>query len=322
MLNVFTCPNCRKRIETDQGEGQTIPCPYCEEAFTIRPSDAATRNSTREALIRLCIPLGYVLFVAVPLALTLWYFASRDGKRDPKDGAAEAPAAPVVKVEKKAAPPRPVRPPRQPKGGTPGDPGATDPDPDPPVRPDPVAPGGAELAIAPRPRELAEVFVAPEPHEVPWRPTLVESSSKWQKVGSVDVRIVGFAVTKAPVIDGKGLLTETAQPVLVVLMEVRLNATAKKRELLSWTYGQNHYAAIFLASGKELPFVHVPLGAKLNTGLPFTQPLPDDGTPVRDVLLFAVPPDESGELSLRLDAERCGEAGDIWFKIPAAALKK
>ena len=79
---------------------------------------------------------------------------------------------------------------------------------------------------------------------------------------------------------------------------------------------------MYVENDKELAPVVPPRGGKPNTGLPFKQPLPVDGTAVQDVLLFAVPPAETKELSLRLAAERCGESGDLWFKIPTTALKK
>ena len=276
MLNVFKCPNCEKKLRTDQGEGQSIPCPYCKEVFTISAEDAVVPNPTRELLIRLAIPLGYVLFVAVPMGLTLLYFATRDEKKP----VAEAPAA----RDEKQPPARPApRPPRKEKGvvvpGAPTDPDP-DPDPAPPARPDPAVPGVAELALAPPPRELVEVFIAPEPHEILWKMPLLEYSSKWQKIGAVDVRVAGVAITKVPIIDSNERVAESATPLLAVLVEARLNVPGKRRALTSWTYGLAHYGVIFLENGKELDPATLPPGGKPNIGLPLTQPLPDDGTPV------------------------------------------
>jgi hypothetical protein len=178
-----------------------------------------------------------------------------------------------------------------------------------------------DLALAPAPRELPEVFVAPDPHPVLWKFPHSEYSSEWQKVGAVDIRVAALAITTVPIVDSSARVTESA-PVLAVLVEARLNTPRKMRTLSSWTYGLNRYGVIFLERGGELDPPPLPRGRKPNTGLPLKQPLPDDGTPVRDVLFFAIPVAGSGELSLRLDAERCGEAGDVWFKIPAAVLKK
>ena len=70
-------PKLRKKLQTDQGEGQTIPCPYCEEPFQLSREHAASKNAASELLFRLAIPIGYVLFVAVPLGLTVWYLSTR-----------------------------------------------------------------------------------------------------------------------------------------------------------------------------------------------------------------------------------------------------
>ncbi len=324
MLNVFRCPNCEKKLKTDQVVGQSIPCPYCKEVFTISEEDAYVPDPTRELLIKLAIPLGYVLFVAVPLGLTLLYFATRDEKKPVAD-------TPVVKNEKKPAPaPRP----RKEKGApVPGGPANPDPDPDPdpetmpPTTPMPTVPTPpvpkVQLAIAPPPRRLPdpdEVFVVPEPREVLWNlPTLYDSP--WQKVGSVDLRLARVAVGRVPIIDGKEQVRDSAQPMLVLVIEVRANAGDKKRELQSWTHGRFHYSVAF-AGGKDLLHPDLPLGSRVHSVLPLKQPLPADGEPVRDILVFTAPPDGAGEVSVRLDGDRCGETGDIWFKIPAAALKK
>jgi hypothetical protein len=318
MLNVFKCPNCRKLIETNQQEGQSIPCPYCEVAFTIRPEHAARRNPAGDVLFRIAIPIGYVLFVGAPLALTVWYLTTRAGEQPKED---ETPPAQVNRNEPKSPGPRAPARPRKgvtTKAEPEEPPGEPDPEPTPKV-PMPKAPSGTPV-LAPLPHEVPDVFVAPEPHEVLWSFPLLDYSSKWTKAGSVDVRVAGVAVTKVPIIDLNERVTESAAPMLVVLVEARLNTAGKKRTLTSWREGLNHRGVIYLENGKELAPAALPPGGKPNTGLPFKQPLPDDGTPVRDVLLFVLPPAEAKELSLRLEAERCGESGDLWFKIPAAVL--
>jgi hypothetical protein len=130
-----------------------------------------------------------------------------------------------------------------------------------------------------------------------------------------------------PVIDAKEHISESQNPLFVVIIEVRKNSPSRIRTLLSWQRFKDSRVTsyvpcvIYLADDKELPLGKLP-GGKLNAGLPDKQPLPDDGTSVRDILLFSVPPDNAGDLQLRLDAERCGESGDIWFKIPSMAWKK
>ena len=134
--------------------------------------------------------------------------------------------------------------------------------------------------------------------------------------------MAGVAVVRVPIINTKEQVRESAQPMLVVVVEVRMNTPTKKRELLSWTHGQNRYMAGFLAGGKDLMHIDLPLGSKVHSGIPLRQPIPQDGEPVHDVLVFEAPPEGSGELSLRLDGDRFGEPADVWVKIPPAAWKK
>jgi hypothetical protein len=109
MLKAFQCPNCGKKLQTDQGEGQTIPCPYCEEAFTLSREHAAQKNAASELFFRLAIPIGYVLFVAVPLGLTVWYLTTQMGDK-PKEAADAAPGQVNRNDPKPPAPRPPVRP--------------------------------------------------------------------------------------------------------------------------------------------------------------------------------------------------------------------
>lgn len=341
MLQAFQCPRCSKLLETDQELGTEIVCPHCDEEFVLRRTHRFKKNATREALFRLAIPLGYVLFVAVPLAVTVWFFMNR-AERQKQEAMEAARAAEAERVaagivrdnaadRKPPAPVAPVvRPPRKlPKGDKPGDPAAPEPDPkepgpeEKPKEPEPeVILPGAEVAIAPAPRAVPEVEVAPEPRPVRWKIPLLDYTSKWERVGSVEVRVSGLAVGKAQIVDLNDRVTESAAPLLAVVVEVRLADPSKKRTLTSWTHGLAHYGTIFLDGGRELPPAVLPPGGKPNVGLPLKQPLPGNGAAVRDVLLFAVPPAGVRELSLRLDGDRCGEPGDIWFKIPASALKK
>ena len=343
MLQVFKCPHCRKLLETNQEAGDEIACPYCEEEFTLREGHAVQKSATRETLFRLAIPLGYVLFVAVPLGLTVWFFVSR-AERQQKEAAEAAEVAAAAEVtataearkrgaEKPPAPPAP-RPLRKPKIVAPGEPGTPESDPVPPEpkRPEPEVPESKtpepkapepEVEVAPEPRELPEVAVAPAPREIVWKLPPMEPVTPWQRAGAVDLRVAGAAILRVPIVDAKEQVRESAQPMLVVVIEVRMNVATKKRDLLSWTHGQVRYMAGFLAGGKDLPHLDLPLGSKVHTGLPLKQPIPPpDEDPVRDILVFTAPPEGAGELSLRLDGERLGEPTDIWFKIPPTVWKK
>jgi hypothetical protein len=330
MLKAFKCPKCQGGLQTDQEMGEKITCPHCDRPFTLRPSHAVDKNSAGEAFAKIAIPIGYVLFVAIPLVGTIWYFSTRTEdppKKPPEVAEVRDPDRDREREpEKEKKLPVPPRPPR--KVVTPGTPGTpVDPeDPDPKENPDPKPPDpkpkGVEVAVAPEPREVQEVELAPEPREILWKIPYTGYESKWQTVGLVDLRVAGVAVSKAPIIDGKGQVKDSPNPMLVIAIETRVNVPNKKRELSSWTAARRRYSAAFLASGKELFQPELPLGSKYNTGLPVQQLMPPDCTPVRDLLIYELPPPGAGELSLRLEADRVNESGDIWFKIPESAWKR
>ncbi|VTT97642.1 ---NA--- : HEAT-repeat-containing PBS lyase OS=Anabaena sp. 90 GN=ANA_C10863 PE=4 SV=1 [Gemmataceae bacterium] len=125
----FNCPRCGGlgRVPhaappaAPQAQPRPQPQPVAPPAQRSRPApaplppDEAPARSAKgknEALYRIAIPLGYVLFVFVPMSLTIWYFVSRtgDGEREePKPVAKAAPehkAAPEPEA-KKPTPPRP-----------------------------------------------------------------------------------------------------------------------------------------------------------------------------------------------------------------------
>jgi hypothetical protein len=164
--------------------------------------------------------------------------------------------------------------------------------------------------------------IAPVPHEVLWKLPLTGYQSEWKTSGEVAIRIGGLAVAKAPLIDGKNNLVESQTPYLVAVIDVRMNDSKEKRTLLPWTYFNDFYSAMFMKNDKQIPNGRIPPGSKLRNKTADKQVIPADGSYVHDILLFAVPGDDAGELNLRLEAERVGEKGDIWFKIPALAWKK
>lgn len=145
-------------------------------------------------------------------------------------------------------------------------------------------------------------------------------------MGAVDIRIAGLAISKAPLIDAHANLSETKTPYLVFVIELKKNSPNKKRILLSWQrYKDNRIngadaAVLFVSDDKALAPARVG-GAKLNVELAEKQELPDDGTPIRDILLFAVPPEDVNKLTLRLDAGRLNETEDILFELPSSAWK-
>ncbi len=171
------------------------------------------------------------------------------------------------------------------------------------------------------------VAVAPLPREAPWKGPETGFVTDWQKLGSIDLRVASLGIAKVPVNDGKGNVTESKNPLLVVVVELRKNTPGKNRFLYSWQrYLDNKITgtsifSLTLPDGKELAPGRLS-GGKLNAGLPEKQLLPDDGTPIRDVVLFAAPPEDAGALTLHLIGERCGEAGEFTIEIPRGAWVK
>lgn len=185
----------------------------------------------------------------------------------------------------------------------------------------PVEPKPSKPVVTIEVASTPPINLAPAPRQVVWTPPLSGYSSEWQKTGAIDVRVAGLSIAKVPIIDAKERIEESERPMLVVIVEVRKNTPGKKRTFRPFSLYGTHSGRIFDANFQELLPQEIPLGKKLDAGVPRSQLLPDDGTPVRDVLLFEVPADSVGNLDLRLDSERCDESGDIWFKIPSLAWK-
>jgi hypothetical protein len=326
MMQTFRCPHCGKLLDTDNQLGTTVSCPHCDEPFDLAPARLAARGSG--LLYKVLVPLGYVLFVGVPLALTVMFLKNRAEEVQREEQAQkqeQKQERPPVVVRPKDDPPRPKPPHKRPVG-----PKVTEPDePDAPdVKPkDELPPAHAPVtppvvhAVAPCPREVPVIEVAPDPRRIVWRVPPGRFTGAWQSFNGVDLRVADVVVTKVPLVNGRGIESESRGPQLVVVIEARANALGKKRELKSWTYGRHRYFAGFLANRAVLPFFDTDLGTRVHTGLPAVQPLAPDGPPARDVIVFTLPPAGAGELSLRLDGDRVGETKDLWFKVPESAWK-
>jgi hypothetical protein len=348
MPSTIKCPHCQATLETDLQVGQALRCPSCKERFRI---DRSTLVSDPNALSnhKLLIPLGYVAFVGVPLVLTIVFVLvffkpkpAEEQKEEPQQ-VAKSDSRTSTNHEPKKTPKR-GPPPRRPQDNDVPEAEVATPNTTPvkgmPADTQPTIPPKSEATPKNEITPKAEITpktetttpmpaipeqdasqIAPVPREVLWKIPVTGYTSDWQKVGDVHVRVGGLAITKAHFIDSKANTVESPSPFLVAIVEVRKGDAKKSQTLLSWTYFRTHYAAIFMKDDKELRPGEVPAGSKLQSKLE-KQTIPDDGTPVRDILLFSVPADDAGELNLRLDAERCGEKGDIWFKIPPLAWKK
>jgi hypothetical protein len=338
-LRTLKCPNCSALLETNLGFGQSLPCPDCEQEFTVaRNQVQLATGAMNEGLVKLLIPVGYALFLIIPLGGIIYWATSQ--KDRPKEEVVEA--RPTEKQEKKPAapelPPRTSRPPKKvpdshdshtgspslplpsvpPEDGTSSTPVV----PAVPAVNVPVAP--IEIALAPIPHEaLPEIPIAPFPREVFW--TIASTfSTKWETVGAVDVRVARVAIAKYPILDpSKNTTTESQTPALVIVIEARLNDPKKDRSLLSWTHGILHYSRIYLdGGGDKLEPRSLTPGTRLHTGLTYPIPLPKDGATVRDVILFETPPEGTKELELHLDSERIQQSGSATFTIPVEAWKK
>ncbi|WP_439629919.1 HEAT repeat domain-containing protein [Gemmata sp.] len=134
------------------------------------PTPARPAKGKNELLFRIAIPVGYVLFVFVPMSLTIWYFVSRAGdaeREEPKPVAKAAPE-PRAAVDSEANRP-PVRPrPRPRPEPVPKFKDEPDPLPDPkepipvkePVPPKEPAPVKEPEVPLPTPRDLSAELAA------------------------------------------------------------------------------------------------------------------------------------------------------------------
>jgi hypothetical protein len=74
--------------------------------------------------------------------------------------------------------------------------------------------------------------------------------------------------------------------------------------------------------GKPIPRSAVVSGSEVRGELHGTRRMLPGEEPVRDVLVFQVPPATAGELTLTLDAEHVGLSGKFRHYIPPTAWKK
>lgn len=352
---VIPCSSCSAPIAVAESPNPyAINCPTCNGAVLVpavvgiissptgilevsqRPTPPQPSKASSSVAYKILVPLGYVLFVLLPMLGTGYFLIQFAGSRNQEQtnksaqSSEDANPSPKHKSEPETKkPPVFAFPERHYKEPSLPDivPEEKNPIPiesKPPIPSRPIH-ETTPLAIAPPPREQIEVEqaieIAPEPREIYWKLPLSGYTSAWQSVGAVDLRIAGLSIAKVPFIDAKGDITES-EPLLVIIVEVRKNTPGKKRNLLTWTVSAINYAKVFDADSNELPPGKPMAGKKVNTGIPARQNIPDDGSIVRDVILFSIPPDNVGNLDLRLDGERCGEPKDIWFKIPSLAWKK
>jgi len=288
--------------------------------------------------------MGYAAFVLVPavavIALAVYKFGGYDKPNnnptaqyadDDKDAGVKNPDPPPKRITPR--PPRNDKPADVPDDPPPPQPRDTSKKDD-PVTPDPVPKSEpiTLVAIAPEPppaRVMPEVTIpepvaiAPEPHVA--RPGFAPPpgfTSEWEQVDEVEARVAGVAIMHVPIIDADGRAVNSAVAVLTIWVEVRTQTKARTVELKRWQDAFGSYADVATARGLQLGRALLGPGASLRTGLPYKQVVPPDGTPRTEIVVFAAPPDDPGDLHLSLDAERVGEKGKFKITIPAKALKK
>lgn len=181
-----------------------------------------------------------------------------------------------------------------------------------------VEPAGASDPL-PAQRHKPHLEVAPPPNTALTFKPPADYISEWRKLGIVEARVCGIAVTRVPVVDGLRRLSESPLAVLAIWVEVRTNATTRKVELRRW---QGLGDGSKLVSHRGIPIPEAQLGPEisLQTGLPYTQRVLPNAKPRAGVLVFSSPVREAGDLMLVLDADRVGETGTFTFHIPRTAF--
>ncbi len=174
----------------------------------------------------------------------------------------------------------------------------------------------------PRPPDVAEAKhdVAPSPRAWMFSPPATGYTSGWKKIGVVEARIAGVAVMRVPLVDKASRTFDSPKPVLTVWIEVRTEAITRKVELRHWqTFGED--CRLIDANEVTFDWARFGMGIGPQTGLPHLQVVQATGKSCFDVMVFAVPGRESGDLRLLLNAERVGEIGTFVFLLPATAIK-
>ncbi|HJZ54324.1 MAG TPA: hypothetical protein VKE74_05175, partial [Gemmataceae bacterium] len=122
-----------------------------------------------------------------------------------------------------------------------------------------------ELVVAPSPR-----YVHPFPPQGAWL-------SDWSRIGEVEVRIRGVAVTRVALIDDRGKVSESIEPRLVVWIEIRNVSVAKPREYRRWQSAFNDYCSLTDRDGLPVPTASLGPGKAIHARSEYTQPLPPGG---------------------------------------------
>ena len=148
-------------------------------------------------------------------------------------------------------------------------------------------------------------------------------ASPWEKAGPVELRIAGVAIRHVPIINAERIPIDSPTPVLAIWVEARLSATeGKTLELRRWQSPTEQACRLNTDRNEEVPRADLGPGATLRAGLASKQSLAPYAPLRVELLVFSPPPSGVKKLTLTLDANRFGEAGEVILTIPVTAWKK
>ena len=82
-LRTLKCPLCGCRLETSLGDGESLQCPSCEGVFAVADEHVqASASNLKEGFFKLLIPIGYAIFLIVPLAGIIYYVSTQQPQKD------------------------------------------------------------------------------------------------------------------------------------------------------------------------------------------------------------------------------------------------
>lgn len=157
------------------------------------------------------------------------------------------------------------------------------------------------------PKVQPEVVVAPSPRLIDPSIPLSPNPTEWVRLGSIETRVIGAVVDRAPLRDKSGNDFRSADPVLRVWIETRAVAPPKK-ELRRWASSLDP-AKLNGPPGMPIAKSKAGSGATILGELVGGHKLIPGGEAVPDVILFVPPPPSADTIVLTLDGEHVGEAG-------------
>jgi hypothetical protein len=253
-----------------------------------RPQYAPPRPARGQALPAGCLLVG----VAGVIVLGVVLFNRGSGRKDEAGGAKDQPAFAEVQ-----------QPPRTTDGPTPK-----------------AAAPGETVAAGPTTSAARPVPEAPLPRRIGHRLPPSAWSSDWQRAGNVRARVYSVALERVALVADRGGVSESPSPVLVIWVEVE-NLSSVPKRVRWWQDALSEYAELKTARGVPVGRARFGAGVRVRDMPEQSRDLGPGEPPAAALVIFDPPPEGAGALSLRLDAERVGEAGAFAFTIPARGWK-